>query len=95
MTRNEMIRKLMLLPPYMECEFITEGGVTRITGTELSDFTARYAIERYQGTDAGERPVLLVLLPRGVRSFARVDEELDAAFEEIRLMQEVLGGPVD
>lgn len=91
MTRAEFIRRLLLLPPFIEIEFITEAGVSDITEAELVDFTALATINRLQGTDAGERPRLLVLLPPGVRSVARVDQELEAAFEEMRRMRELLG----
>ncbi len=91
MTKAELFRKLMLLPIDIEADFIGEGGITDATDSEFESYTARIAVERYQGFDLGERPRLLVLLPHGLRSIARVDEELDAAFEEIRQMQELLG----
>jgi hypothetical protein len=91
MTKAELFRKLMLLPAHIETDFATEAGITEVTDTELEDFAARCAINRYQGIDVGERPRLLVLLPRGVRSIAGVDKELDAMFEELRATEATLG----
>jgi hypothetical protein len=87
-----MFRQIMLLPPHIEAYFVTEAGVTDdVTDDELIDFAARSAIKRYQGVDLGERPQLLVLLPHGLRSITSVDRQLDAAFEEMRQMRELLG----
>jgi hypothetical protein len=89
-TKAELVAKLMLLPPHIEADFATEEGVIEVSDAELKNFTALCTLNRYQGTDLGERPRLLVLLPRGVRSIAAVDKQLQAAFEEIRLMKATL-----
>jgi hypothetical protein len=62
----KMLERLACLPPDMDAEFITETGITDVTGAELANWAMqRQVIERLPGVGmaSGRGQHILVLLP--------------------------------
>lgn len=83
-TVGELIVELGLLPADMAANYITEAGLTNITGAEIEHLAMRVALEHEQGIDvATQGNGILVILPPGTRSAAAIDEEIAALWEAL------------